>query len=90
MIKLLELHAENNWLSERELIHAVDRALVKVFPMNRGELFYYLAKHLARYPAVNEFLAKRLGDYRSIYVQRVRSIVVDLLSQSHSGRHLQD
>lgn len=51
----------------------------KTFPLNRGHLLEYLAKHLAMYPRVNRTIEAKLKDTKSVYVHRhAREIMANL------------
>jgi hypothetical protein len=81
IIRMLERSVEDGAVSVTDIIQVIDRALITVFPRNRGDLFYYLAKHLAKYTEINTFLARRLGDYKNMYVGQVREAVSELLHE---------
>lgn len=71
----------DTWNIKDELIVAslIPRFFTDSFPMNRGELLYYLARHLAKYPQVNEAIRRKLRSSHSYWVRNVSSEVERLL-----------
>jgi len=52
------------------------------YPMNRGRLLYFLAKHLAKYPIVNRAIRTCLSKTASMFVDEYRLRIDQLLSEA--------
>jgi hypothetical protein len=62
-----------------ELVPAL---FTKQFPMARGELLYYLAKHLAQWPEINAAIRRSVDRTRSMFVDPYRNEIHRLLSKA--------
>lgn len=72
-------HDTSNSKDELIVASLVPRFFTDSFPMNRGELLYYLARHLAKYPLVNDAIRRRLRSSHSYWVNYFRSEVERIL-----------
>jgi hypothetical protein len=52
------------------------------YPMNRGRLLYFLAKHLAKYPIVNQAIRTSLKKTASMFVEEHRLQINQLLDEA--------
>jgi hypothetical protein len=60
----------------------VSRFFSYTYPMNRGRLLYFLARHLAKYPIVNDAISRCLSRTASMFVEEYRSRIRDLLERA--------
>jgi hypothetical protein len=67
----------NDELVVADLVQKLNRS---VFPYNRGQLLYYLAKHLRKYPKINSTIQNCMKRSVSMAVEEVRTDVEKLLS----------
>jgi hypothetical protein len=68
-------------LVEHKVAKLVPWLFKEHYPLSQGELLFYLAKHLARYPIINEAIGKKLRESNSISVERLRADTERLLQQ---------
>jgi hypothetical protein len=73
---------------ERTIATLVPAFFAYAFPLNRGRLLYFLAKHLAKYPLVNEAIATTLHQTESMFVDQYRSAILDYLESAQAGKHV--
>ena len=57
----------------------VSKFFTYTFPMNRGRLLFFLARHLSKYPVVNKAIKRSLDRTASMFVEEYRTKINDLL-----------
>jgi hypothetical protein len=80
--ELRRLLTENDksWPSDDRVVAAlVPWLFTQQWPMTRGDLLFYLAKHLHKWPSANKAIRNSLARTRSMYVERRRMQILDLL-----------
>jgi hypothetical protein len=83
----LELFQTDNQIEfeiESSIALLVPRLFTQHYPLSRGELLYYLAKHLAKWPRVNVAIKRSLDRTASMFVDYWRPLIDELLS-AHNG-----
>lgn len=81
--ELRRLFIGTNWTSDEQTVAGIIPGLfTRQWPMTRGDLLYYLAKHLAKWPKVNDSIRNSLNRTHSMYVDEWRSEIEKALSQS--------
>jgi hypothetical protein len=70
---------------ERSMASLIPRLFTQQYPLSRGELLYYLAKHLAKWPQVNQAIKRSLDKTASIFVDNWRSEIERKLAEGHSA-----
>lgn len=68
-----------NWSQEKAAAKLVGLLFSQHYTLSRGELLIYLAKHLGKWPAVNEAIRQTLHRTRSIMIEPYRSSIEELL-----------
>jgi len=71
--------SENNELNEVNVGPLILQLYRKAFPASRGVLLFYFAKHLSRYPHLNEIIRDRLRGSISVYLNGYRSDIEEML-----------
>jgi hypothetical protein len=74
---------------EQAIATLVPAFFAYTYPMNRGRLLYFLAKHLAKYPLINEAIDNSLRRTASMFVDEHRHAISELL-QSARRRSLKE
>lgn len=67
---------------EAVVANLVPRLFTKHYSLSRGELLFYLAKHLAKWPLINKALRRRLAKSRSLFVGNFRTRIDEILEQA--------
>jgi len=67
-------------ISATDLARIVQRPFSRGMPANRVLLLYFMAKHLAKYPAINKFVREKLDRTRTIFMEPYRSEIDRYLS----------
>jgi hypothetical protein len=62
----------------------IPRLFSYTYPLNRGRLLYFLARYLAKYPQINQAIARCLNRTASMFVEEYRSRINQLLSGGSS------
>jgi hypothetical protein len=79
--ELRKTFIDTNWQSDEPVIAAlIPRLFTKQWPMTRGDLLLFLAKHLGKWPQVNSAIREVLERTRSIYVEGSRKEIEDALA----------
>lgn len=52
------------------------------YTLARGELLFYLAKHLAKWPKINQAIRSKLDSSHAVFVDNFRPSIVELLERS--------
>jgi hypothetical protein len=79
--ELRKTFIDTNWQSDEPVIAAlIPRLFTKQWPMTRGDLLLFLAKHLGKWPRVNSAIREVLERTRSIYVEGSRKEIEDALA----------
>lgn len=55
-------------LNAVQLARIVNRPFSRGMPNNRGALLFYMAKHLAKYPDINQYLRQKLKNSWSVFI----------------------
>lgn len=83
--ELRKTFIDTNWSSDEEVIAGlVPRLFTKQWPMTRGDLLFFLAKHLGKWPLINQAIRLSLSKTHSMFVDWRRKEIEDVLSQSRS------
>jgi hypothetical protein len=64
----------------------IPRLFTRQYPMSRGELLFYLSRHLAKWPKVNQAIRQSLNRTASIYVDDWREAIEGYLSNPPLAR----
>lgn len=65
-------HYKNSGDAELFIAGLIPKLFTRHYPLSRGELLYYLSRHLAKWPRVNESLQQSLNKTGSIFVDNWR------------------
>lgn len=68
-------------LNAVQLARIVNEPFSRGMPGNRAALLYYMAKHLARYPDINNYLRNKIAKARSVFITPYRREIVDFLDR---------
>ena len=80
--ELRKIFVDTNWPSDERIIASlIPRLFTKQYPLTRGDLLFYLAKHLAKWPLINLSIKKTLDRTKSMFVDFRRRDVEDALDQ---------
>jgi hypothetical protein len=83
--ELRKTFIDTNWGSdERVMATLVPKLFTQQYPMTRGDLLFYLAKHLGKWPLVNQSIRESLRKTHSIYVEWRRAEIEEELSKFSS------
>lgn len=69
---------------EMYVAELVPRLFTHHYPLSRGQLLFYLAKHLGKWPLVNQALRRSLDRSNSIFVDNYRDQIDNLLRQARA------
>ncbi len=73
-------------ISDENLVASmVPQFFTRQYPLARGELLFYLAKHLAKWPTVNAAIQRSLDRTASIFVNYYRKQIEELLSKERQS-----
>jgi hypothetical protein len=79
--ELRKAFIDTNWPSDERVIAAlVPRLFTKQFPMARGDLLFFLAKHLGKWPQVNGAIRAVLQKTHSMFVDFWRKEIEETLA----------
>jgi hypothetical protein len=80
--ELRKAFIDTKWASDEQVIAAlVPRLFTQQWPMTRGDLLFSLAKHLGKWPRVNQSIRDSLGKTRSVYVDGWRNEINEALGR---------
>jgi|GraSoi_2013_40cm_1033754.scaffolds.fasta_scaffold08791_2 hypothetical protein len=83
--ELRKIFIDTSWPSDEQVIAAlVPRLFTKHWPMTRGDLLFFLAKHLGKWPQVNTAIREVLRRTNSAYVHLSRKEIEDALAARQS------
>lgn len=86
-IRRLLLNTE--WSSDERIVASlVPKLFTRQYPMSRGNLLLALAKHLGKWPAVNEAIWATLGRTQSMFVDWYRKEIEEELSRQAAPKQL--
>jgi hypothetical protein len=72
-------------LNAVQLARIVNEPFSRGMPSNRAALLYYMAKHLARYPDINNYLRNKITNARSVFITPYRRQILDFLNRPEAG-----
>jgi hypothetical protein len=70
---------------ERFIANLIPKLFTRHFSLSRGELLYYLAKHLAKWPQINAALQQALDRTVAIFVDNWRSEIQTFLKEGRTS-----
>ncbi|WP_316198524.1 hypothetical protein [Bradyrhizobium sp. SZCCHNS2002] len=74
------------WSSDERLIASlIPRFFTRQYPLSRGDLLVFLAKHLGKWPAVRAEIFKCLSRTNSLFVHLRRQEIEEFLTQHEAG-----
>jgi hypothetical protein len=84
--ELRKAFIDTNWPSDERVIAAlVPRLFTKQFPMARGDLLFFLAKHLGKWPQVNGAIREALQRTHSMFVNFWRKEIEEALASPETA-----
>ena len=79
--ELRKTFIDTKWPSDEQVIAAlVPKLFTRQWPMRRGDLLFFLAKHLWKWPIVNAAISETLQKSHSMYVDFSRREIEDILA----------
>jgi hypothetical protein len=63
------------------IIFSVRRAITDAYPLRKGEMLLYLAKHLADFPETRNLIQERLNSTKSMFVEPIRAKIQSFLDK---------
>ncbi len=74
----------NRGFYELAIADLIPRLFTYQYPLNRGDLLYYLAKHLGKWPKINQAIQRSLDRTASAAVHRQQGRIQEMLNQGRS------
>lgn len=74
--------------TESVIAALIPRLFTQHYPLSRGELLYFLARHLAKWPRVNQAIQKSLDKTVSIFVDNWRPETEHILARGREPRRI--
>jgi hypothetical protein len=76
---------------EHEIAKLVQKLFSKHYPLSRGQLLYFLAKHLAHWPLIRSAIEGTLAKTRSVFVgnyrEDIQNIFHEARNESQAAQH---
>jgi hypothetical protein len=80
--ELRKTFIDTSWPSdERVVASLIPKLFTQQYPMTRGDLLFFLAKHLGSWPEINRSIRECLAKTHSMYVELRRSEIEEALAQ---------
>jgi len=74
---------DTKWSSDEQVMAMlVPKLFTQHWPMTRGDLLFFLAKHLGKWPQLNQSIRRSLSKTHSIFVDSHRREIEDALARS--------
>jgi hypothetical protein len=74
-------------IKAEDIAPIISQMYKKAFPFGRGRLLWFLAKHLAEYPIINEAIQKLLYGSRSMFLDEYRLKIEEALHRASRAQH---
>jgi hypothetical protein len=73
-------YTKTRGLNGLQFARIVNRAFSRGMPGNRAALLYFMTKHLAKHPEINQYLRDKVAKVRSVFIMPYRQEMLRFLN----------